>query len=81
MGISAVGVNNQANLTKCSTVPGLVLQQVLVCQAKPHVIPSVSEGARLGIRECQRQFDRERWNCTASKIPSVFGEVLDVGEY
>lgn len=48
---------------------------------KPDVIPSVSQGAEIGIKECKQQFLFERWNCTTSKDPTVFGRVLDIGEY
>jgi len=48
---------------------------------KPDVIPSVSEGAEIGINECKQQFLYERWNCTTSKDPTVFGRVLDVGKF
>lgn len=64
----------------CATVPGLVSQQIRVCQAHPNVMYAVSEGARQGINECQRQFKHERWNCTPEGDESVFGHTLQRGE-
>ncbi|KAK2176774.1 hypothetical protein NP493_642g01003 [Ridgeia piscesae] len=38
---------------------------------------SVVRGAKMGVRECQRQFRRGRWNCTTSRRdPSVFGKLM-----
>lgn len=63
----------------CSTVPGLVLQQQKVCQAHPAVIRAVSGGARRGIDECQNQFRHDRWNCTIEGGESVFDHTLERG--
>ncbi|KAK3724959.1 hypothetical protein QZH41_017169 [Actinostola sp. cb2023] len=50
-----------------------------MCQMKPDVIPSVGQGAEIGIKECKQQFLHERWNCTTSEHPTVFGRLLDIG--
>jgi len=64
----------------CSSLPGLVAQQVEVCQHFPGTISSVKEGARRGIRECQYQFRNERWNCTTRENDeSVFGYTMQRG--
>lgn len=65
----------------CSVLPGLVAQQIEVCQHYPDTIKAVSEGARRGIRECQYQFRHERWNCTTRDDDhSVFGYTLQRGK-
>ncbi|XP_071514351.1 protein Wnt-16-like [Panulirus ornatus] len=65
-------VSTASAMSICNHLPGLVQQQVAVCQSHPDTIRSVSDGARLGINECQFQFRNERWNCTTT------GEDLDV---
>uniref|UniRef100_A0A8C0NHG1 Protein Wnt n=1 Tax=Canis lupus familiaris TaxID=9615 RepID=A0A8C0NHG1_CANLF len=46
----------------CAALPLSGRQQEL-CRRKPHLLPSIGEGARLGIQECRSQFRHERWNC------------------
>ena len=48
----------------CARLPGLVLQQLDVCRRNPLAMPCVRLGARLGLVECQYQFQYERWNCS-----------------
>jgi len=48
----------------CGRLPGLVLQQLDVCRRNPLAMPCVGLGARLGLGECQFQFQYERWNCS-----------------
>uniref|UniRef100_A0A8C0QCA7 Protein Wnt n=1 Tax=Canis lupus familiaris TaxID=9615 RepID=A0A8C0QCA7_CANLF len=43
--------------------PALSGRQQELCRRKPHLLPSIGEGARLGIQECRSQFRHERWNC------------------
>lgn len=44
-------------------------------------MPSVAEGVKLGIQECQHQFRGRRWNCTTIKDNlAIFGPVLDKGK-
>lgn len=43
-------------------------------------MPSVAEGVKLGIQECQHQFRGRRWNCTTIHDSlAIFGPVLDKG--
>jgi len=79
MGISALSTRSNGNLTTCYGVPGLSSQQMSVCQNKPDLIPTLRRGANLGITECQRQFEKERWNCSTTNSSSVFGEVINIG--
>lgn len=65
----------------CDSLPGLVAQQIEVCQNYPDTIQVVSDGARRGIKECQFQFRHERWNCTTKEDDySVFGYELGRGK-
>lgn len=63
----------------CNALPGLVSQQIEVCESHPNAIASVSEGARKGILECQFQFRYERWNCTTGNGVDLFGHTLQRG--
>jgi wingless-type MMTV integration site family protein 5 len=52
-----------------------------MCTLKPDVIPSVSQGATIAIKECKQQFHHERWNCSTSNDATVFGRLLEIGEF
>ena len=77
LGMSSVGIEQQTE--KCNAVPGLVSQQLNLCQNNPDSLLCVSEGARQAILECQNQFKFERWNCTTSQNYSVFGPIMTKG--
>ncbi|XP_013395197.1 protein Wnt-5b [Lingula anatina] len=62
----------------CSQLPGLSVQQTKLCQTYQDHMPAISRGARLGIRECQRQFMERRWNCSTVDDASVFGPVINI---
>ncbi|XP_047482319.1 protein Wnt-16-like [Penaeus chinensis] len=73
-------VSTSSAVSICQHLPGLVQQQVAVCQSNPDTIKSVSAGARRGINECQYQFRNERWNCTTGVDLDVpFGDTLKRG--
>ena len=80
LGMASLGSHSSGDRSACSGVPGLSVQQLEVCKAKPDLIPSVSRGANVAITECQRQFRNERWNCSITNSSSVFGGVLSVGK-
>ncbi|XP_046369566.1 protein Wnt-16-like [Haliotis rufescens] len=64
----------------CNDLPGLVVQQQEVCRKNPQSLLCISDGARRGILECQKQFKYERWNCTARiRNNTVFQTVLKKG--
>uniref|UniRef100_A0A915P392 Protein Wnt n=1 Tax=Meloidogyne floridensis TaxID=298350 RepID=A0A915P392_9BILA len=46
--------------------PGLVKRQREICRQHPAAMRAISEGLRNAIDECHVQFQRERWNCSAS---------------
>ena len=81
MGISALSTRSNGNLTTCGGVPDLSSQQRNVCENKPDLIPTLRQGASLGISECQKQFEKERWNCSTTNSSSVFGEVINIGKW
>ena len=63
----------------CAGLP-LSHKQRELCRRKPFLLPSIQDGARLAVAECQSQFRHERWNCSATQDPSVFGYELTSGE-
>ncbi|KAF7637083.1 Protein Wnt [Meloidogyne graminicola] len=50
----------------CQMQPGLVKHQREICAKHPAAMRAISEGLRNAIDECHIQFQRERWNCSAS---------------
>ncbi|KAJ7329680.1 hypothetical protein JRQ81_015854 [Phrynocephalus forsythii] len=62
LGITSFGVPEKLG---CTNLP-LNGRQKDLCKKKPHLLPTIQEGARLGIQECQSQFKHERWNCLLS---------------
>lgn len=66
----------------CGSIPGLVPKQLRFCRNYIEIMPSVAEGVKLGIQECQHQFRGRRWNCTTIKDNlAIFGPVLDKGRF
>ncbi|VTJ78217.1 Hypothetical predicted protein [Marmota monax] len=62
----------------CASIPGLVPKQLRFCRNYVEIMPSVAEGVKLGIQECQHQFRGRRWNCTTvDDSLAIFGPVLD----
>lgn len=60
----------------------LLLQgQRKLCQLYQDHIVHIGEGARMGIKECQYQFRQRRWNCSTVDNSSVFGRVMQIGEF
>lgn len=83
LGIASFGVPEKLG---CAGLP-LNSRQKELCKRKPYLLPSIREGARLGIQECRSQFRHERWNClvaTATSAPlatsPLFGYELSSGE-
>lgn len=86
LGIASFGVQEKLG---CAGLP-LNSRQKELCKRKPYLLPSIREGARLGIQECRSQFRHERWNCmvatataTATSAPlassPLFGYELSSG--
>ncbi|KAG7215106.1 hypothetical protein INR49_022754 [Caranx melampygus] len=76
LGVTAEGVPEKLG---CANLP-LNNRQRELCRKKPLLLPSIQDGARLAISECQSQFKHERWNCSTTTEPSVFGAELTSGE-
>lgn len=81
LGIASFGVPEKLG---CANLP-LNSRQKELCKKKPYLLPSIREGARLGIQECRSQFKHERWNClvTVTAQPGtspLFGYELSSGE-
>lgn len=81
LGIASFGVPEKLG---CANLP-LNSRQKELCKRKPYLLPSIREGARLGIQECRNQFRHERWNCrVAATAPPgtspIFGYELTSGE-
>ena len=83
LGIASFGVPEKLG---CADLP-LNSRQKELCKRKPYLLPSIREGARLGIQECRSQFRHERWNCMVATTTStqlatapLFGYELSSGE-
>lgn len=64
----------------CASIPGLVPKQLRFCRNYVEIMPSVAEGIKISIEECQHQFRGRRWNCTTvNNSLAIFGPVLDKG--
>ncbi|KAF2361127.1 Wnt [Trinorchestia longiramus] len=63
----------------CNSLSYLVDRQKQLCSLSWNILRSITEGARLGIKECQNQFWNDRWNCsTFPDAPNVFGTHLRI---
>ncbi|XP_038073218.1 proto-oncogene Wnt-3-like [Patiria miniata] len=64
----------------CRRIPGFQNRQLRYCEQNEEFVPTVAEGAKQGIDECQFQFRGRRWNCTTIEgDESVFGKILQFG--
>nr|XP_054108363.1 uncharacterized protein C11orf96-like [Callithrix jacchus] len=62
---------------RCASIPGLVPKQLHFCRNYV-IMPSVAKGIKIGIQECQHQFQGRWWNCTTIHDSlAIFGPVLD----
>uniref|UniRef100_A0A3P8UGU5 Protein Wnt n=1 Tax=Amphiprion percula TaxID=161767 RepID=A0A3P8UGU5_AMPPE len=75
LGVTSAGAPEKLS---CSNPP-LSARQRDLCRRKPFLLPSVQDGARLAVAECRSQFRHERWNCSTSEEPPVFGHELTSG--
>ncbi|XP_022247569.1 protein Wnt-2b-like [Limulus polyphemus] len=63
---------------RCKELYYLVKRQRELCNLSYNILHSVGLGAKMGIEECQYQFQMSRWNCTTFNDTSVFGGILAV---
>lgn len=52
-----------------------------LCQLYQDHMMYIGDGAKTGIKECQYQFRQRRWNCSTVDNSSVFGRVMQIGEF
>ncbi|KAL4659479.1 protein Wnt-2-like [Arapaima gigas] len=50
----------------CDNIPGLVNRQRQLCRQQPAVMRAIGAGVPDWLAECKRQFERQRWNCSAT---------------
>ena len=62
----------------CSDLLYLAPRQRELCELDASLIGVISQGALMGIEECQYQFQDRRWNCSTFNTTSVFGNVLKI---
>ena len=49
----------------CKNFPGLNKKQLELCFRYPDVMAAAIQGLQLAVKECQHQFQKHRWNCSA----------------
>lgn len=49
----------------CKNFPGLSKKQLELCFRYPDVMMAAIQGLQLAVNECQFQFQKHRWNCSA----------------
>uniref|UniRef100_A0A915K0P0 Protein Wnt n=1 Tax=Romanomermis culicivorax TaxID=13658 RepID=A0A915K0P0_ROMCU len=63
---------------QCRKMSYLVARQRELCTLSKNLLMVVSQGAQMGLRECQSQFSGRRWNCSTQfespEIPLLGGE-------
>ncbi|RWS14138.1 Protein Wnt-2b-A-like protein, partial [Dinothrombium tinctorium] len=65
--------------TYCKKLHYLVERQRELCGLNYNILQTISKGAKIGIDECQYQFQMSRWNCTTyTNHSKVFGEIVDI---
>ena len=57
----------------------LVWAQSQLCKQNLDVMPYVGDGIRLGLGECKRQFEFERWNCSGGGGLAIAGPTINEG--
>lgn len=65
----------------CDNVPGLVSRQRQLCRRHPEAMLSIGRGVAAWTAECQHQFRRHRWDCSAlERGQRLLGRVLQRSE-
>lgn len=62
-------------------MPCCLQGQRKLCQLYQDHMVFIGDGAKTGIKECQYQFRQRRWNCSTVDNTSVFGRVMQIGEF
>lgn len=65
----------------CFSTPQLNTKQREMCRKHPTLMTSVAKGAKDAVEECQIQFERRRWNCSAvPESGTLFDPILKRGK-
>ncbi len=48
----------------CRTIPDLTKSQLELCYFHNDVFSTALKGFELAVKECEKQFERNRWNCS-----------------
>lgn len=57
----------------CADLSGLTPGQKKLCELYTDHMSPVAKGAKIGIHECQHQFQNSQWNCSTVNNSTVFG--------
>ncbi|XP_065191391.1 protein Wnt-4-like [Sycon ciliatum] len=63
----------------CRNMPGLTDRQRSWCRTHLPFVGPIAQGARLGLRECRRQFMFERWNCPINDSTTNYHFIMSTG--
>ena len=72
-------LKQQMQKLSCDELDGLSKGQTQICHLNKDHIYFIGKAARMGISECQHQFQKSRWNCSTYDDSSVFGPILETG--
>ncbi|XP_039267863.1 protein Wnt-2b-A-like isoform X2 [Styela clava] len=56
--------NTKGAKAYCNSLKFLSEKQKQLCIYHPTIMSKISDGVKVGIRECEYQFQNQRWNCT-----------------
>ena len=73
-------IRQKARQLSCAHLDGLSKGQTQICELNKDHIYFIGRAARMGIGECQFQFQKSRWNCSTFNDSSVFGPILNTGK-
>ncbi|CAA9997655.1 unnamed protein product [Nesidiocoris tenuis] len=63
----------------CGRMGGLTKRQREICRATPETMLAISDGIRIAMDECHRQFSNHRWNCSSINFKYPMGYLITVG--
>lgn len=72
-------LKQQMQKLSCNELEGLSKGQRQICELNKDHIYFIGKAARMGIGECQHQFEKARWNCSTYDDSSVFGPIMNTG--
>lgn len=63
--IPSYSISTYGDKTFCKTIPGLTKSQLEVCYNQPDTTKIALQGLKHAVKECQHQFQSNRWNCSS----------------